>query len=180
MPAGSLVGALAVTSLADRIGRKNTIILASIIWIIGGVLQCAAIVRAFSYRYPAEWNLLTSSFSESWYAGSGSCHRWDFRRSLVHCSPHLSIRDHCSLDPWSACVDAAMVDHLGYHATILCPIRLLVHQRYCVLPHSVGSPNYTCNTAWYRDVMVPGISPLAHRSQSVGSLQFPGLHTLYS
>ncbi|KAF8555782.1 general substrate transporter [Imleria badia] len=45
MPAGSLFGALAVTSLADRIGRKNTIILASIIWIIGGVLQCAAINR---------------------------------------------------------------------------------------------------------------------------------------
>ncbi|KAH0834877.1 general substrate transporter [Lanmaoa asiatica] len=45
MPAGSLFGALAVTSLADRIGRKNTIILASIIWIIGGVLQCASINR---------------------------------------------------------------------------------------------------------------------------------------
>lgn len=50
MPAGSLVGALAVTSLADRIGRKNTIILAGIIWVIGGILQCAAIVRAFPYR----------------------------------------------------------------------------------------------------------------------------------
>jgi len=46
MPAGSLFGALAVTSLADRIGRKKTIILASIIWVIGGVLQCAAINRA--------------------------------------------------------------------------------------------------------------------------------------
>ncbi|KIJ14585.1 L-arabinose isomerase [Paxillus involutus ATCC 200175] len=45
MPAGSLVGALAVTSLADRIGRKNTIILASVIWVIGGVIQCAAINR---------------------------------------------------------------------------------------------------------------------------------------
>ncbi|KAF8838920.1 MFS general substrate transporter, partial [Paxillus ammoniavirescens] len=45
MPAGSLVGALAVTSLADRIGRKNTIILASAIWVIGGVIQCAAINR---------------------------------------------------------------------------------------------------------------------------------------
>ncbi|KAG8216506.1 sugar transporter [Butyriboletus roseoflavus] len=45
MPAGSLVGALAVTSLADRIGRKKTIILSSIIWVIGGILQCAAINR---------------------------------------------------------------------------------------------------------------------------------------
>ncbi|KAH7882351.1 general substrate transporter [Phlebopus sp. FC_14] len=43
MPAGSLFGALAVTSLADQIGRKNTILLSSLIWIIGGVLQCAAI-----------------------------------------------------------------------------------------------------------------------------------------
>lgn len=45
MPAGSLVGALAVTALADKIGRKNTIILSSIIWAIGGILQCASIVR---------------------------------------------------------------------------------------------------------------------------------------
>lgn len=56
MPAGSLIGALAVTSLADRIGRKNTIILASIIWIIGGVLQCAAIVRASSSSYLGKSN----------------------------------------------------------------------------------------------------------------------------
>ncbi|KAG6379731.1 general substrate transporter [Boletus reticuloceps] len=46
MPGGSLFGALAVTSLADRIGRKNTIILASVIWIIGGTLQCASVNRA--------------------------------------------------------------------------------------------------------------------------------------
>ncbi|KAF8837082.1 general substrate transporter [Paxillus ammoniavirescens] len=45
MPAGSIVGSLAVTSLADRIGRKNTIILASAIWVLGGVIQCAAINR---------------------------------------------------------------------------------------------------------------------------------------
>ncbi|KAF8136968.1 general substrate transporter [Boletus edulis] len=45
MPGGSLFGALAVTSLADRIGRKNTIILASIIWVIGGALQCASVNR---------------------------------------------------------------------------------------------------------------------------------------
>ncbi|KAF9230232.1 hypothetical protein BU15DRAFT_69370, partial [Melanogaster broomeanus] len=43
MPAGSIFGALAVTSLADRIGRKNTVILSSIIWVIGGILQCAAV-----------------------------------------------------------------------------------------------------------------------------------------
>ncbi|KAG9311678.1 general substrate transporter [Chiua virens] len=45
MPAGSFFGALSVATLADRIGRKNTVILASIFWIIGGVLQCAAINR---------------------------------------------------------------------------------------------------------------------------------------
>lgn len=44
MPAGSLVGALAVTYLADRIGRKFTVILASLIWVIGAILQCASIV----------------------------------------------------------------------------------------------------------------------------------------
>ena len=45
MPAGSLLGALAVTQLADRVGRKKTIILAGIVWVIGSILQCASVVR---------------------------------------------------------------------------------------------------------------------------------------
>ncbi|KIY70281.1 general substrate transporter [Cylindrobasidium torrendii FP15055 ss-10] len=45
MPAGSFVGALAVSQLADRIGRKRTIILSGLIWIIGSILQCAAVNR---------------------------------------------------------------------------------------------------------------------------------------
>lgn len=47
MPAGSFFGALAVTQLADRLGRKPTVILAGIIWVIGSILQCAAVVRTF-------------------------------------------------------------------------------------------------------------------------------------
>lgn len=46
MPAGSLVGALAVGRVADIIGRKWTIIAAGWIWVLGSVLQCAAQNRA--------------------------------------------------------------------------------------------------------------------------------------
>ncbi|KAI0737117.1 general substrate transporter [Daedaleopsis nitida] len=45
MPAGSFVGALAVSKLADVIGRKRTIILAGWIWVIGSILQCASVNR---------------------------------------------------------------------------------------------------------------------------------------
>ncbi|KAF8829945.1 hypothetical protein HHX47_DHR2000226 [Lentinula edodes] len=45
MPAGSFVGALAVTQLADRLGRKRTILLSSLIWVIGSILQCASVNR---------------------------------------------------------------------------------------------------------------------------------------
>ncbi|CCA68264.1 probable high-affinity glucose transporter [Serendipita indica DSM 11827] len=45
MPAGSLVGALAVGRLADILGRKKTIQLSGIIWVIGSILQCAAVNR---------------------------------------------------------------------------------------------------------------------------------------
>ena len=47
MPAGSLVGALIVSNLADRIGRKKVIIISGWIWVIGSILQCAAVVRIF-------------------------------------------------------------------------------------------------------------------------------------
>lgn len=42
MPAGSFVGALAVAYLADKIGRKKTIIISGWIWVIGSILQAAA------------------------------------------------------------------------------------------------------------------------------------------
>ena len=45
MPAGSFVGALIVSQLADRIGRKNAVILSGIIWVIGAILQCASVNR---------------------------------------------------------------------------------------------------------------------------------------
>ncbi|KAJ3476770.1 hypothetical protein NLI96_g10930 [Meripilus lineatus] len=45
MPAGSLFGALLVSSLADWIGRKKTIIISGWIWVIGSILQCAAVDR---------------------------------------------------------------------------------------------------------------------------------------
>ncbi|GLB40833.1 putative major facilitator superfamily, sugar transporter (TC 2.A.1.1) family protein [Lyophyllum shimeji] len=45
MPAGSLFGALLATQLADRAGRKKTIILAGLIWVIGSILQCASVNR---------------------------------------------------------------------------------------------------------------------------------------
>jgi len=45
MPAGSFFGALHVAWLADRLGRKYTVILSGWIWVIGSVLQCAAVDR---------------------------------------------------------------------------------------------------------------------------------------
>ncbi|THU83050.1 general substrate transporter [Dendrothele bispora CBS 962.96] len=45
MPAGSFFGALLVTQLADRLGRKKSIMLASLIWVLGSILQCASVNR---------------------------------------------------------------------------------------------------------------------------------------
>lgn len=35
MPAGSFVGALAVSWFGDKLGRKNTIILSGWVWVLG-------------------------------------------------------------------------------------------------------------------------------------------------
>ena len=50
MPAGSFAGALAVTWLADHLGRKWTVILSGWIWVIGCILQCASQVRLHCAR----------------------------------------------------------------------------------------------------------------------------------
>lgn len=46
MPAGSFIGALAVSKLADTLGRKRTIVLSGWIWVLGAILQCASVNRA--------------------------------------------------------------------------------------------------------------------------------------
>jgi len=89
IPAGSLVGSLMVTWLGDRIGRKRTIIIAGIIWVVGSTLQCAAMVSAcFAQRHP-----FCSKFcySESRYARSWPYYFRYFCRSLVCHRPDLSI-----------------------------------------------------------------------------------------
>ncbi|PQE11678.1 High-affinity glucose transporter protein [Rutstroemia sp. NJR-2017a WRK4] len=43
MPAGSLVGALSSSYLADRFSRRTSIQIASVFWIVGSIIQCASI-----------------------------------------------------------------------------------------------------------------------------------------
>jgi len=42
MPAGSLVGALSSSFLADRLSRRNAVQIAALIWIVGAILQAAS------------------------------------------------------------------------------------------------------------------------------------------
>lgn len=42
MSAGSFVGALVAGVLSDRLGRKETILIAAICWVVGSTLMCAA------------------------------------------------------------------------------------------------------------------------------------------
>jgi MFS family permease len=42
MPAGSLVGALASSFIADKYSRKTAIQIAAVIWILGAILQAAS------------------------------------------------------------------------------------------------------------------------------------------
>ena len=55
MPAGSFVGALAVSKLADLIGRKWTIIISGWIWVIGSILQCASVVSVLCLDFFASF-----------------------------------------------------------------------------------------------------------------------------
>lgn len=42
MSAGSFAGAIAAGFISDHVGRRVALIIASIIWIIGAVVQCSA------------------------------------------------------------------------------------------------------------------------------------------
>lgn len=82
MPAGSFFGALLATKLADsRLGRRNTVILAGIIWVIGSILQCAAVVRTCLSKGYA-YILTVLQIIESRHACGWPCDLWNFSWSL--------------------------------------------------------------------------------------------------
>lgn len=45
MPAGSLVGSLASSFIADRFSRKIALQVSCILWVIGSIIQCASVDR---------------------------------------------------------------------------------------------------------------------------------------
>jgi MFS family permease len=45
MPAGSLVGALGSSYIADRFSRKIALQVSCVLWIIGAIIQCASVDR---------------------------------------------------------------------------------------------------------------------------------------
>lgn len=42
MSAGSFIGALIAGTIADMMGRRGALMVASIVWVIGAALQCSA------------------------------------------------------------------------------------------------------------------------------------------
>ena len=65
---------------------------------------------------------------------------------------YVRCSHHSQLDSTRAC----QVDHLGYSPPVLCRVRLLVHQRHGVLPHSLGPADDSCHHTESRHARLPG------------------------
>lgn len=158
MPAGSFAGALLVSYVADRIGRKKTVILSGIIFIIGSTLQSAALVciRLHFSRDPLSCRT-GFRYVNSW----PSYLRYSRGYSIDH-YPALSVGNYCAVNPRSSCLDPTMVYHVGHSYPIFHTIRLLVHRRRRVFPNSMGPPSSSGCRTFHRHACLPRISSMAH------------------
>jgi MFS family permease len=127
MPAGSFVGALLVTQLADRLGRKNSIILSGLIWVVGSILQCAAVVshRPFSPIFipralaptPARIKLAVDLMNSvlnmisigAWYACRRSYHFWSLHWYCIYRGAHLPVGGYRPTPSWPHGLPSTMV-----------------------------------------------------------------------
>lgn len=166
MPAGSLCGALLVSYVADQIGRKKTVILSGIIWVVGSILQCSAIVCTLPSIYREICSTLNCHTGPR-YANHRPnylrCIRW-YR--IYHYSA-LSVRNCRALNPRSPRLSSTMVYYVGYSHPIFHPIRLLLHQRRCVFPDTMGSPSNSGRYTFHRHDRLPRIPSVAHRPPQV-------------
>lgn len=76
MPGGSILGCLITGYLADKIGRKKSIIVAGVIWVIGSILQAASVNRAMLVIGRVISGLSVSFFFFWYLADDESALRW--------------------------------------------------------------------------------------------------------
>lgn len=135
MPAGSLVGSLASSFIADRFSRKIALQVSCILWVIGSIIQCAAVDRGMlcagrviggTFSLFSECGSLVREslallsipqLPELWLTGPRHVHWYRIQRRA-----RVPVRDRSERDPWSRGVAAAVGHHLGYPDPVLHPV----------------------------------------------------------
>jgi MFS family permease len=159
MPAGSFSGALLVSYVADRIGRKKTVILSGLVWVIGSTLQCAAVVctlRSFSQAYHILSHHTGPRYANYWPRYL-RCFCWD---CIDHHST-LSGGNYFTLNPRSPRLCSTMVYYMGNSHPILYSVWLLLHRGYSVFPYSMGSPGNSRHHSFRWHAFLSRIPPMA-------------------
>jgi hypothetical protein len=161
MPAGSLCGALLVSYVADRIGRKKTVILSGIVWIAGSILQCAAVVRTPRSFIRAAYPERLSHRTGSWHANCWPhCLRYlCWHRINYHST--LSGRNHFTLNSRSPRLCSTMVYYMGNSHTIFYPVWLLLHRGWSFFPNTMGSPGNSGRHTFHWHAFLPRIASMA-------------------
>ena len=180
MPAGSLVGALAVSWFGENLGRRKTIALSGFIWVVGSLLQCAAQVITINYSiiWHATYCKALLSFRAvvcwSWAVSLEvsvsvspvlQCTLYLVSMSLLRSDvslpqTHVPGRNHCASHSWSIDIIAAVEHYVGYSYPVFYTIRLLVHQWSCIVPNSMGSSDDSWTHSWIWHALFPGIPSL--------------------
>lgn len=126
MPAGSLVGALASSFVADKFSRKVAIQISGVIWIIGSMLVFPNNRRDRSYRTLLMVAQYTSCIAKCRAIGYWPhylrARDWD----RIQYRSHLPIRDRPERDSRTDDLLATMGHHLGDPGPVLYPIWIVV------------------------------------------------------
>lgn len=156
MPGGATVGALAATHLADKLGRKKTIILAGVLWVVGSILQCASIVSVSSSRqqHPSLISTILLNLEPRHACHWTNCLWYLYRADQLR-HPHISVRNRASSYSRTYHLVDAVVDYLGNHGPIFRSVWLLVYLRRGVFPYTMGYPNDSGHCAQRRNVILP-------------------------
>jgi MFS family permease len=123
MPGGSLLGALLVTYLGDKLGRKNTVIVSGWIWVVGSILMCASVNVAM---------LVVGRVIAGAAVGIASAVVPVYQSEVT--APSIRGRM-VSMQQWSITwgilIQVSFITHLGYaylfDSSVLHPIRMLLH-----------------------------------------------------
>ena len=156
---GAFIGAGLAGPCGDWLGRRLTVLIGAVIFILGGGLQTGAQALSYLYAGRREWLISFSQQRRAALMNVSDCRSWSWVPRYDNSS--LPGRTLSPRHPWSR--DGSAAVHAGNWISccrvgFVCVLHIYPRQRQRTMAHQSGDPSRSCCGARSAHHAVPGVA----------------------